>query len=256
MKISIITATYNSEKSLQRTIDSIVSQDYANIEHIIIDGGSTDNTLAIIKSNLNSIDKYISERDNGIYSALNAGIKLATGDIIGFLHSDDIYNDEFVVSKIIQTFRTENCDVLYGNLIYQSKNNDNPKTIRFWKSNLFHPASLKYGWMPPHPTVYCKKEIYHQYGSFNEKYRISSDYDFILRIFKEHNIQKTFLPSILVKMNVGGISNGSIKGILRKSKEDYQTIRQNKVGGFYTIIFKNFRKIFQFSKFRTPKTSC
>ncbi|MEI7501777.1 MAG: glycosyltransferase family 2 protein [Paludibacter sp.] len=255
MKISIITATYNSEKSLQRTINSVVSQDYGNIEHIIIDGGSTDSTLAIIKSNLNSIDKYISERDNGIYSALNAGIKLATGDIIGFLHSDDIFNDEFVVSKIISTFQLENCDVLYGNLIYQSKNSNNPKTIRYWKSNSFKPIGLKYGWMPPHPTVYCKKTVYDQYGNFNEKFKISADYDFILRIFKETIIQKSYLPSIMVKMDVGGVSNGSLKGILRKSKEDYQSIRQNKVGGFYTILCKNLRKIFQFSKFRTSKTS-
>lgn len=253
MKISIITATYNSEKSLQRTIDSVASQDYKNIEHIIIDGGSTDKTLSIIKSNLNHINTYISEKDNGIYSALNAGIKLATGDIIGFLNSDDVYNNQYVVSKIVNSFQVKNCDVVYGDLIYQSKNIADQKTIRYWKSNVYHSGCLKYGWMPPHPTVYCKKEIYEQYGLYNEKFQISADYDFILRIFKEPLIKKTYLPSVMVKMDVGGVSNGSAKGIIKKTKEDYQAIRQNKVGGFYTILCKNFRKISQFSKLRISK---
>ncbi len=256
MKISIITATFNSENSLQRTIDSVAEQDYEDIEHIIIDGGSTDNTLNIVKSNLNNVNKYISEKDNGIYSAFNAGIKLATGDIIGFLNSDDIYTNPHVISKVVNSFRIKNCDVLYGNLIYQSKDNTDSKTIRYWKSNVFHPNCLKYGWMPPHPTVYCKKEIYNKYGYYDEKFRISADYDYILRIFKESSIKKTYLPTVMVKMDIGGISNGSFKGICRKLKEDLHAIKRNRVGGFYTIICKNFRKVRQFSKLRTSKLPC
>jgi len=248
MKITIITATYNSESSLQRTIDSVAGQDYENIEHIIIDGGSTDNTINIIQANLIHITKYISEKDNGIYSAFNAGIKLATGDIIGFLNSDDIFTDSYIISKVVESFRTKNCDVLYGNLIYQTKNNTNAKTVRYWKSNVFRKSGLKYGWMPPHPTVYCKKEIYEKYGYYDEKFKISADYDYMLRIFKEPLIKKDYLATVMVKMNVGGVSNGSFSGIYKKSKEDIRAIKRNKVGGFYTIICKNLRKLGQFTK--------
>jgi len=256
MKVSIITATFNSEKSIQRTIDSVAGQDYKNIEHIIIDGGSTDMTISIIQSNSNLISTFISEKDKGIYDALNKGIKLATGDIIGFLNSDDVFTNMHVISKVANCFQVKGCDVLYGNLIYQSKDDTNRKTIRYWKSNKFHPDCLKYGWMPPHPTVYCKKEVYNQYGQYDEKFKISADYDYILRIFKEPVIKKTYLPVVMVKMDVGGISNGSAKGIFKKSREDYMAIRQNNAGGFYTIIFKNLRKIIQFNKFRNANLKC
>ncbi len=256
MKVSIITATYNSEKSLQRAIDSVANQDYNNIEHIIIDGGSTDSTLSIIKSNLNKISTYISEKDNGIYSAFNAGLKLATGEIIGFLNSDDIFNDPHVISRTVNSFQLKKCDVLYGNLVYQSKERKKSKTVRYWKSNVFHPNCLKYGWMPPHPTVYCKKEIYEKYGYFDENLKISADYDFILRVFKDTAVRKTYLPTVMVKMDLGGASNGSFKGICRKSKEDFEAIKRNNIGGFYTLLCKNFRKILQFSIFRIAKYSC
>jgi len=250
MKISIITATYNSEKSLQRTIDSVVSQNYTDIEYIIIDGGSTDNTLNIIKSNSHQITKFISEKDNGIYNALNKGIMLATGEIIGFLNSDDVFANNKIISKIANFFQIKKCDVLYGNLVYQTKDNVNPKTVRYWKSNIFHVGCLKYGWMPPHPTLYCKKNIYDQYGLYNEQFEISSDYDFILRIFNRHEIIKSYFPTIIVKMDVGGISNRSIKSIIRKSKEDLQVLKINRVGGLYTLVFKNLRKVSQLYKIR------
>ncbi len=256
MKISIITATFNSEKSLQRTIDSVASQDYTEIEHIIIDGGSTDNTLNIICSNANRITKYISEKDDGIYSALNKGIKQATGDIIGFLNSDDVYFDNQAVSKIAHCFDIKKCDVLYGDLVYQTQDLTNPKTVRYWKSNIFHPGCLKYGWMPPHPTLYCKKTVYDQYGLYNEQFSISADYEYILRIFKQREINKTYYPSVIVKMNIGGISNRSIKSILKKSKEDLHALRINKVGGLYSIVFKYLRKASQLNGIRNSKVSC
>lgn len=256
MKVTIITATYNSENCIQRAIDSVANQDYKNIEHIIVDGGSTDGTLSIIKSNLNKIATYISEKDNGIYSAFNTGLKLATGDIIGFLNSDDTYNDPHVISRTVNSFTIKKCDVLYGNLVYQSRNSEKSRTIRYWKSNVFHPNCLKYGWMPPHPTVYCKKEIYEKYGYFDENFRISADYDFILRVFKDSTVRKTYLPIVMVKMDVGGASNGSFKGICRKSREDFEAIKRNQIGGFYTLFCKNFRKVMQFSKFRISKYSC
>jgi len=253
MKISIITATYNSDLFLQRTIDSVASQDHTDLEYIIIDGGSTDDTLNIVQSNNQFISKFISEKDNGIYSALNKGIKLATGEVIGFLNSDDVFSNNHVISSIAKCFEIKKCDVLYGNLVYQTKHTTNPKTVRYWKSNIFHSGCLKYGWMPPHPTLYCKKSIYDQFGLYNEEFKISADYDYILRIFKQPEINKIYYPSIIVKMNIGGISNGTIHGILQKTNEDLKALRLNKVGGYYTIAFKYLRKIRQLIKIRNSK---
>jgi len=244
MKITIITATYNSSKTLQKTIDSISTQDYKDIEYIIIDGGSTDQTLDIIKRNCKIISNYISEEDNGIYDALNKGIKLSDGEIIGFLNSDDVLANNQVISNIVKCFYETNTDILYGNLIYQS----DKKIIRNWISNSFINKSLKWGWMPPHPTLYCKKEIYKKYGLFNNSYKISADYDYMLRIFKIPEIKKFFLPITIVKMEVGGVSNNSMRNIILKSTEDYKAIKTNKVGGVGTLILKNLRKINQFYK--------
>ncbi|NDP19745.1 MAG: glycosyltransferase [Paludibacter sp.] len=256
MKVSIITATYNSEKSIQRTIDSVAAQDYANIEHIIIDGGSTDNTVGIIKINNCKISSFVSERDKGIYDALNKGINLSSGDIIGFLNSDDVYTNSHVISRIVNCFKIKNTDLVYGNLVYQSKNEENKKTIRYWRSNVYSPGCLKYGWMPPHPTLYCKREVYEKWGLYNENFKISSDYEFILRIFKQPTVSKAFLPTIIVKMDVGGVSNNSLKNIVHKTKEDYKAIRLNKVGGILTVLFKNFRKLGQFNRFNHHKLRC
>lgn len=256
MKVSIITATYNSSRSIQRAIDSVTMQDYVDIEHIIIDGGSTDNTLDIIKKNKNRISVLISEKDNGIYDALNKGIKIATGDIIGFLNSDDMFTNKYVVSRIVNCFNVKKTDVVYGNIVYQSKDEDNKKTIRYWRSNVYNPGCLKFGWMPPHPTVYCKREVYETWGLYNDKFRISSDYEFILRIFKQPTISKAFLPTILVKMELGGVSNRSLKNIILKMIEDYKAIKINNIGGISTVIMKNLRKIGQFNTLKNGNIRC
>jgi glycosyltransferase len=245
MKVSIITATFNSEKSLQKTIDSVRSQDYKNIEYIIVDGGSTDATLNIINANQAVISKFISENDNGIYDALNKGIKLSTGDIIGFLNSDDILTDKNVVSRIIQTFLTKKSDVVYGDLLYVS-NFGGEKVIRFWKSNEFNYSQLRFGWMPPHPTVYCSRKVYEQCGTYDESYKISGDYDYLLRIFKKGDLIKSYLPVTMVKMGIGGVSNSSVSNIIRKSVEDFAALRKNEIGGVYTIFCKYARKTLQF----------
>ena len=246
MKVSIITATYNSSNSIKRTLDSIASQHYNNIEHIIIDGGSTDDTLEIVKEHHNQIAKIISEKDNGIYDALNKGIKIATGEIIGFLNSDDYFNSKHSVSLIVDAFEKNNADIVYGNLLYTSDANGKSKTIRYWKSNEFEPKSIFWGWMPPHPTVYCKKEIYLTYGAYNQKFKIAADYDFILRVFKLSNLTKTHIPKVLVNMQIGGASNGSLKNIIIKTAEDYKAIKSNKCGGLMCLAFKNIRKLKQF----------
>ncbi|MGC3977163.1 MAG: glycosyltransferase family 2 protein [Paludibacteraceae bacterium] len=246
MKVTIITATFNSEKGIQETIDSVYNQDYKNIEYIIIDGGSYDDTIKIIKENQNKISYLISEKDNGIYDAFNKGIKLSTGDIIGFLNSDDILADDSIVSKIVETYYSEKSDIVYGNLVYQSMKNGKTKTIRNWISKDFKLHYLKLGWMPPHPTLYCKKEIYQTLGLFDDKLQIAADYDFIVRVFRQPYIKKTYLPITMVKMNIGGVSNSSIKNIIKKSSEDYYIIKKNKIGGGFTLMMKNISKIYQF----------
>jgi glycosyltransferase len=256
MKVSIITPTYNSEKTIQRTIDSVINQNFSDIEHIIIDGGSTDKTLEIITKNNGKISKFISEKDKGIYNAINKGISLATGDIIGILNSDDLLANEKIISKIVSCFEETNCDLVYGDIVYQTKDEKSPKIVRYWKSNVFKNNCLKYGWMPPHPSIYCKREIYQQYGVYDEELNISADYDFVLRIFKNSNLKKEYLPEIFVKMDIGGESNKSLKNIFIKSKEDYLAIKRNNTGNFMTVLFKNLRKVRQFNKFRNSKISC
>ena len=256
MKVSIITATFNSDQNIQRTIDSVAGQDYTDIEHIIIDGGSTDNTLQIIASNKHKISAFITEKDKGIYDALNKGIRLATGDVIGFLNSDDVFTNKHVISRVVNCLKIKKSDVIYGNLVYQSKEEENKKTIRYWRSNVYSPGCLKWGWMPPHPTVYCKREIYQKWGLYDDKFKISADYDFILRIFKEPSVSKSFLPTIMVKMDVGGASNKSVKNILQKSFEDFKAIHRNGTGNILTLFFKNIRKLNQFNMQKNNKIRC
>lgn len=245
MKISIITAVFNNQTNISECLESVKNQTYENIEHIVIDGGSTDKTLEIINSHRDNIGKIISEPDKGIYDALNKGIKNATGEIIGFLHSDDLFFNNQVIKKVIDTFRANKCDVVYGDLIYVSRNDVN-KTIRNWKSCSFDKKLLKKGWMPPHPTMFVKREIYNTYGLFNTDYRIAADYDFILRVMGSGNLKCEYIGDIITKMRVGGASNKSLKNIWRKSKEDLMALRVNKIGGILTLFRKNFSKVKQF----------
>lgn len=251
MKISIITASYNSANTLQKCINSVIQQTYSNIEYIIVDGNSTDQTLAIIKQNQKHITKYISENDTGIYDALNKGLQMATGDIIGFLNSDDEYADNKTLEKIIDAFQTKKCSAIYGDLIYQSKE-EKPHIIRYWKSNNFKEKSLRYGWMPPHPTLYCSRQIYQEIGVFDTTFKISSDYDFILRLFQEKSFSKVYIHDVLIKMTVGGISNGNFKNIIWKLKEDHMVLHKNQMGSLFTLFLKNFRKTMQFNRLRSP----
>ncbi len=248
MKVSIITVTYNSSKTLRETIDSVVSQDYNDIEYIIIDGGSTDDTLKIVSEYKQHISQVVSEPDNGIYDAFNKGVRLATGDIIGMLNSDDIYDNPKVISTIVEYFNRENADIVYGDLVYRSITANTQKIVRYWESNIFTNGSLWYGWMPPHPTVYCTRDIYQKYGLFDETLKQASDYDFMLRLFKQSELKKVYIPKVLVKMNIGGVSNASFSNIIRNIKEDYISIRKNKIGGVFTLFCKKIRKIYQFRK--------
>jgi glycosyltransferase len=247
VKVSLITATYNSEISIKTCLDSIVSQDYSDLEYLFIDGGSSDNTLSIIKKyrQNNPFIKMVSEKDYGIYDALNKGISAASGDIIGFVHSDDFLASSDIINDIVSMIKTESLDGVYGNLQYVDKINTK-KIKRNWKSCHFKTGLLKNGWMPPHPTLFLKREVYQKYGLFDVSYRISADYDFMLRIFKDSELKLGYLPKVITKMRVGGASNRSIKNIIEKSKEDYRAIKSNNIGDFLTLIRKNTSKLKQF----------
>jgi len=247
MKISIITATFNCEDTIKDCINSVISQQYDNIEHIIIDGASTDNTLDIVNSFSNKIAKVISEPDSGIYDALNKGIANATGDVIGLLHADDIFYNNNIIGEIVDVFTNNNTDSVYGDLQYVAKS-DTSKVIRYWKSGEFNLGKLKKGWMPPHPTFFVKKEVYNKYGNFDTSFKIAADYDLILRFLGVNKISTIYLPKIITKMRVGGESNKSLKNILLKMKEDHKALKKNKIGGVFTILFKNISKIPQLFK--------
>ena len=247
MKVTIITATYNSASSIQSCLDSVVKQDYTNLEYLIIDGKSNDLTLEIVKSYQKrySYIKIVSEADFGIYDALNKGIINATGELVGFVHSDDILNSSTIISELIQKVSLENLDGVYGDLQYVDKVDTN-KVIRYWKSREFESHLLKTGWMPAHPSLFLTKKVYEKHGFFDLSYSISADYDFMLRILKDKSLKFSYLPKVITKMRVGGASNRSVKNILKKSKEDYRAIRKNKIGNLFTLIRKNTSKIKQF----------
>ena len=242
MKFSIITAVYNNKAFLEECINSVINQSYDNIEYIIIDGGSTDGSRDIIKKHEHKISKWISERDSGIYDAINKGVKLATGDVIGLLHSDDIFANKNIIEKAAELFKKENADLLYSDLEYVDKQNN---TFRKWHSGAFN--TLRFGWMPPHPTLFIRKNLFDRYGFYNTKYRISSDYEMVLRLFNKNNFVVSYLPEVAVKMRTGGASNKSLSNIFQKSKEDYWALKSNNLSfPLFTLFCKNMRKIGQF----------
>jgi len=247
LKVSIITATYNSAASITASLNSVFSQDYKDIECIIIDGDSKDDTLSIIEAYQRKYTNItlVSEIDQGIYDALNKGIALATGDLIGFVHSDDMLASPHIISELVEALRKTQAFGVYGDLQYISKLNSS-KVIRYWKSSLFSKSLLKKGWMPPHPTLFLKKEVYKKHGIFNINYNISADYDFMLRVLKDNTLTFLYLPKVIVKMRVGGASNKNLKNIIQKTKEDYKAITSNKIGNWFTLILKNFSKLKQF----------
>ena len=251
MKVSIITATYNSEKLVVDAINSLISQTYSDIQSVLIDGASKDGTVALVeKSFLNSkiSSKIISEPDQGIYDALNKGINNADGDIIGFLHADDLYDNCDVISKVVSLFK-KNPDLqsLYGDLVYVQKENT-AKVVRYWQSGECSHVEMKKGWMPPHPAFFVRKEVYEKFGLFDTSYNIAADYDFMMRVLYKGGISTAYIPEVFVKMRVGGASNKSLKNIWRKSKEDLRAMKTNELGGVATLVNKNFRIIPQFFK--------
>ncbi|MDR0467686.1 MAG: glycosyltransferase [Campylobacteraceae bacterium] len=244
-KISIITVVYNGEKYVEDALKSVVNQSYKNLEYIIIDGKSIDNTLNIIKKYEDKISKIISEKDNGLYDAMNKGVQLATGDIVGILNSDDFYIDNMTLNKIAQIFEeNRQIDIVYSDLMYVDEV-DTDKVVRFWKSG--KQQSFKNGWHPPHPTMFVKKELYDKYGLFDTDFKISADYELMLRFIEKNRANLFYLPETTVKMRVGGVSNKSIKNIVKANIEVLKAWKKNGFRvPFFIFFIKPFKKIKQF----------
>lgn len=252
MKISIITVVRNGEQTIRDTIECVLSQSYADIEYIIVDGKSTDGTLDIIRSYGDKIDKVISERDSGIYSAMNKGLRLATGDYIGFLNADDFYAHPHVISGLANTAKSTKADCLYGDLVFVDQKDTN-KVIRYWQAGNFNRYKMLFGWSVPHPTFFVKRSVFDKYGLFRENFGLSGDYEMMVRFFFKERINAAYLPEVLVRMRVGGAGNSGFKSKWKGNREDFQAWKQNGLKiPFVTIILKPIRKIPQF--FSQPHT--
>lgn len=245
MKISIITVVRNNAATVRGCVESVLSQTYP-VEYIVIDGCSADGTLDIIKKYGAKISKVVSEPDKGIYDAMNKGIKVVTGDIIGMLNSDDVYASDIVIERVADCFSKKKVDSCYGDLVYVNKNNSD-KIIRYWKAGEYKEGLLKRGWMPPHPTFFAKKEIYDKYGYFNPAFKIAADYELMLRFLGRYKISTYYIPGVFIKMRVGGASNKSLMNLIIKTTEDYKAWKVNDLNGNWLAIFlKNISKIPQF----------
>jgi len=245
LKISVITAVYNRVATIGDALDSVRAQTWPDVEHVVIDGASTDGTLELLQARRDGISVLVSEPDKGIYDALNKGIARATGDVIGLMHSDDLYADQSVLADVVAAFDDPKVDAVYGDLDYVAQA-DTSQVIRRWRSGAYSPELLRRGWMPPHPTLYLRRQVVERWGAFDDQYRIAADYDAVLRYFGRGGIRPAYVPRVLVKMRVGGESNRSVARILLKSKEDYAALRRNKVGGLATLVWKNVGKLGQF----------
>lgn len=248
MKISIITVCYNSDKTLETTIQSVLAQTYNNIEYIVVDGLSSDNTLNIIKKYEDNISKWVSEPDKGLYDAMNKGIAMASGDVIGLINSDDLFCDNKAIEKVMDVFNSHaSLDAVYADLYYVSQF-DTDKIIRKWVTGKQRNFSI--GWHPAHPTLYIKKNVYKKFGDFDLSFRLASDFEIMLRFLDKYKIKASYLKEPLVKMRLGGETNKSFKNIYKQNLECIRAFKKNevKVIPFLYPLFRIIPKLFQFKK--------
>lgn len=246
MKVSIVTVVYNGADTIRDAIESVLSQTHADLEYIIVDGASSDGTIDVINAYGDRIQQFVSEPDRGIYDAMNKGIGLAKGDIIGILNADDLYPNEHVIARVVETFTQINTDAVYGNLVYADRNNPDQIT-RYWRAGLYRTGAFLQGWMPPHPTFFVRADLYRQFGLYNLVMRSAADYELMLRFIHKQKISLAYLNEVLVVMRTGGISNRDVKNRLRANQEDRQAWQLNELRPhFYTLWLKPLRKITQF----------
>ena len=246
MKVTLLTVTYNSEKYLEECINSVISQTYKNIEHIIIDAASTDGTINIIQRYGNHIAQWVSEKDNGMYDAINKGMVLASGDIVGILNSDDKLSSEDVIEKIVHCFIDKQVDAVYGDLVYVEKLNMQ-NVLRYWKGVTYKRFRFNYGWMPAHPTFYVRTSLISDLGGYESHYYTAADYEFMTRYLYRFRINACYLPKLIVTMRSGGQSNKNIKIRLRANRRDYLAMKKNKIPfPFFVSILKPIIKLHQY----------
>jgi len=245
LHISVITAVFNRAATLGDSLRSVHSQRWPDVEHIVIDGGSTDGGLAILDQHKSRIARIVSEPDGGLYDALNKGIRHASGDVIGFMHADDEFATPHALAHVAAAFEDPDVGAVYGDLVYVKKN-DVSRVVRYWRAGQYQRTQLTQGWMPPHPTFYVRREVYSRFGGFDTRYRIAADYENMLRILWRGRIKAAYIPEVLVRMRVGGMSNMSIFNMLHKSREDYAAMRENGIGGLQALLLKNVTKLPQF----------
>ena len=246
MRFSIITVVNNNVDCIECCIKSVIAQSFANLEYIIIDGGSTDGTLEVIDRYKENISRVVSEEDEGYVHAMNKGLKLATGGVIGFLHADDVYASANTINHVATLLEKSHADSIYGDLVYVGKR-DTEKVVRYWKGGESDKHKFEWGWMPPHPTFFAKKIVYEKYGYFNTDFKIAADYEIMLRFLYKYGISTYYVPEVLVKMRSGGASNRSFRNIVIKSLEDYKACRIHGIKRkLYAIMLKNMTKLPQF----------
>ncbi|MBG9389053.1 glycosyltransferase family 2 protein [Caenimonas aquaedulcis] len=242
LQISVITAVMNRADTLGDALRSVHGQSWAGVEHVVIDGGSTDGTLDVVRQHRAGIATLVSEPDSGLYDALNKGIAAATGDVIGFMHADDEYASPYTLERVAAAFEDPSVDAVYGDLVYVSRKEPS-RVVRYWQAGRYHRGLLALGWMPPHPTFYVRREVYSRLGNFDTRFRIAADYDNMLRLLWRGRVKAAYVPEVLVRMRTGGASNRSLLNILTKSREDYTALRQNGIGGLQTLLLKNVTKL-------------
>jgi len=239
MKISVITVCFNSQSTIQKAIDSVAGQTWPAIEHIVIDGASRDNTIAIIQANAQKIAHFVSEPDTGVYQAMNKGLKLATGDVIAFLNSDDVYHDVRVLEAVALTMKDQGFDALYGDVEFFNAACPDV-TVRTYDSGRFSPARIGWGWMPAHPALFVRREIYQRFGYFREDYRIAGDYEFVARIFKNGQLKSRHLSEVFVRMQTGGLSTAGLRATYLLNKEILRACRENGITSNWLMVLSKY----------------
>jgi glycosyltransferase involved in cell wall biosynthesis len=240
LKVSIITVVYNREKTIERAIQSVLHQSYSNIEYIIIDGSSTDGTMGIVQQYQEKVHKIVSEKDAGMYDALNKGIKLATGDIVGILHADDEFTDTSILDQVVAVFsNSREVDCVYGDVGFVHDDN-REKIVRYYSSDIFHPKLFKYGFMPAHTSFFCYKKYFDLYGLYRTDLEIAADFDLLLRYLKKFTLKSVYIPKMLVRMNLGGKSTNGISSTIKINKEIKRILKEHKMPSSYLRLYARY----------------
>ena len=246
MKVTIITVSYNNRDTIEKTIASVAMQGYENLEYIIVDGNSTDGTKELLEENGDEVTRWVSEPDEGIYDAMNKGLEMASGELIGFLHADDFYASPDVIADVVDMIQTMEADACYADLEYVHRN-DAGKVVRTWNSGRYKSGEFLNGWMPPHPTLFVKKEIYDRFGGYRTNLGSAADYELMLRLIHKHEIKLAYLPRKIIKMRIGGESNASLVNRLKANHYDRKAWKVNGLKPRpWTLWLKPLRKVGQF----------